>query len=80
MKTTTRTIRRVDPRWLSREIGRRLRAEREANDMTLEGVGVLLGVTRSAVHNWERGNHGMLLHVIYDLALLYKVSVRKLLP
>lgn len=75
------TIRRVDRAWLQKQIGQRIRAERERNGMTAQQVGDRLGVTRAAVSNWELGNQAnFLIGQLYDLALVFKVPVRRLLP
>ncbi len=80
--TKTRTIRRADPVWINREIGKRLRALRAKRGYTLAEVGIGVGVSRAAVNNWELGKHqtNFVVTTLYNLALFYRVSVRKLLP
>ncbi len=81
LKMRIRTVRQIDPLWLNHEIGKRLRALRVAKGYTLAQVGIGLSVTRSAVNNWELGNQqGFMLTTLYNLALFYRVPVRKLLP
>ena len=80
MKTTARTVRRVDGRWLNKAIGQRVLALRKQRGLTAEQVGIGVGVTRAAVSNWELGNHGFPIETIYNIALFYGVSPRKLLP
>lgn len=81
-KLETRTVRSVDTIWLNAEIGKRLRALRERRGLTLQQVSVGLGVTRAAVNNWElgRAQKNFVLTTIYNLALFYKVPVKRLLP
>ena len=81
MKTTTKTIRRVDQRWLMTEVGKRLRVAREKRGMTLHQAALHFGVTRAAVNNWELANQaGMMLANIYDASLIYDVPIKELLP
>lgn len=80
MKMKIRTIPRVDPAWLQREMGRKLRAERTKRKFTVQAVGDGLGLTRAAISNYELGNGSISLSVLYNLALFYKVPVASLLP
>ena len=82
MKTTARTIRRVDPVWLNREIGKRLREQRTKAGLSLAQVGIGLGVSRSCVNNWELGRAQLNWNLtqLYNLALFYGVDVRRLTP
>jgi transcriptional regulator with XRE-family HTH domain len=82
VKVKIASIQRVDPAWLNREIGRRLRAERERQELTLQQVGDGLGVSRACVNNWELGKHqaNFVVTQIYNLALFYRVPVGRLLP
>ena len=80
--TRIRTTRVVDRAWINREIGKRLRALRKANGYTLQDVAVALGVTRAAVNNWElaKSQKNFIVGTLYDLALFYKVPIRRLMP
>ncbi len=82
VKTVTTTVRQVDRLWINVEIGKRLRALRKAKGYTLSDVGIALGVTRAAVNNWElgRAQRNFIVGTLYDLALFYRVPIRKLLP
>lgn len=40
---------------IQRAIGLRLRATREALGLTQEQLGAVLGISRTALNNWERG-------------------------
>jgi transcriptional regulator with XRE-family HTH domain len=82
MKTTMRVVARVNPRWLNREIGKRLRVVRKRKGLTLAEVGIGVGVSRAAVNNWELGQHqaNFVVTTLYNLALFYRVPVRRLLP
>lgn len=81
MKTMTKTVRRVDPAWLSVEVGKRIRAERQKQGWSAAELGLQMGVTRAAVSNWELGNQkGFLLQNLYDLALVFGIPVSRLLP
>ena len=75
------TVRRINVAWLNIQIGKRLRALRRSKNLTLTEVARGLGVTRAAVNNWELGiqqNH--VVTTLYNLALFYRVPIRKLLP
>lgn len=78
----TKTVERIDPRWLNRQIGVKLRRLRHGRGLTTEEVSIAMGVTRAAVTNWELGKaqSGFLLERLYNLALFYRIHVRQLLP
>ena len=82
MKTFTKTVRRVDPEWLNVELGKRVRAARDAKGWTQAETAIAMGVSRVCIANWESGRHqsGFMLARVYDLALLFDVPVTKLLP
>ena len=82
VKRRTITVRRVDNRWLMLKVGALLRELRKAQGLTLQEVADGIGVTRGAVNNWELGKHqsGFMVERLYNLALFYKVPVRRLLP
>jgi transcriptional regulator with XRE-family HTH domain len=78
--TNVRTVRVVDQNALYCEVGKRLRALREEREWSQQYVGNALGVTRSAIANIEGGKQRMLLNTVYDFALLFNVSLTKVLP
>lgn len=59
-----------------REIGRRLRAAREASSLTQEQVGERIGLSRSAVAQIELGNRAVSSVEINRLAFLYGRDIR----
>jgi transcriptional regulator with XRE-family HTH domain len=75
-----RTVRIVDARSLNRDVGKRIRLEREKRKLAQAEVGAHLGLTRAAISNIELGSHAIMLAHIYNLALLFEIPVRRLLP
>jgi DNA-binding XRE family transcriptional regulator len=78
--TSVRTVRVVDQNALYREVGKRVKSLREERGWTQTHLGNSLGLTRVSVYNIEVGKHRMLLNTVYDLALLFRVPVSKVLP
>ena len=62
-----------------RELGRRLRAAREASRLTQEAVAHRLGVSRSTVAQMELGNRAVTSLELDRLATLYARDIRDLL-
>lgn len=62
------------------ELGLRVRAEREAREWTQETLAVKVGVSRSSIANVERGQQYAPLHVVLELAKVFRVSLDALVP
>lgn len=59
-------------------VGGRLQEARKKKEMTLDGVGQALGVSKQAVGHWENGVNPIKLDDLYRLARLYGSSVASL--
>jgi transcriptional regulator with XRE-family HTH domain len=60
------------------KFGRTVRALRLAKQMSQAEVGDVVGVTRAAVHQWEKGRSVPQLHHIQGLARFFGVSITTL--
>lgn len=71
----------IDPRIQAfrERVGSKLRALREAAELTLDDVGVALGVGKAAVGHWEKGVNPIKLDTLYLLAVKYKTTPAALL-
>lgn len=65
---------------LYREIGRRIRAEREALGFCQSDVATYVGLTRTSMVNIESGRQRLPLHALYAIAEAFGVSIGCLLP
>ncbi len=65
---------------LYEEIGRRIRAIRDAQELTQEEFAKKLGVKRTSITNLEKGTQRATLYLLYSLAQRFDVSLEKLLP
>jgi len=55
-------------------IGKRIRTKRLAKDLTQKELGKAVGVTKTAVSNWERGDaNGMRPDALYRLLTLFRM-------
>ena len=62
------------------ELGVRVRAEREARQWTQETLAAQVGVSRSSIANVERGQQYAPLHVVLELAKVFRVPLETLVP
>ena len=74
--------RKLDARlWLAQEVGRRLRAAREAGGWSQQEVADDVGITRSHIANLEAGRRLLpSLESLYELAASLCVNPKDLLP
>lgn len=63
----------------SREVGSRIRAARERLGMTQAGLAARVGVSRSAVAQWETGRSGQVGSNLTQIAVVLDVGVEHLL-
>ena len=63
----------------SREVGGRIRAARERLGMTQAGLATRVGVSRSAVAQWETGRSGQVGSNLTQIAVVLDVGVEHLL-
>lgn len=63
-----------------REIGRRIRAEREALGFSQVDLAKEIGLTRTSITNIEAGRQRMLIHTLYDIANALGVAIACLYP
>lgn len=75
-----KTRRVVDAESLHRDIGKRIKAERERRNLSQQSVSDLLGMTRAGVANMEAGRQSVLIQHLYNLALAWDCKVTKFLP
>ena len=71
-----------DHRVFYEEVGRRIRDARRQRKpiLTQDGLGKLVGLTRTSITNVERGRQKCLLHTLADIALALHVEVASLIP
>lgn len=62
-----------------KEIGARLRLERQKNNMTLEEVANMLGCTAQALSRYERGTRPLKIETIIRLSQVFKAPIRTFL-
>lgn len=65
---------------LYREIGLRIKNEREALGFTQIDLAAEIGLTRTSVVNIESGRQRLPIHVLYSIASAMGISVHILLP
>jgi Predicted transcriptional regulator len=80
MKYKLITVKVIDRINLNKEIGKLIRKERERKKITQTFLAQQLGITRAAVSNFEAGNHNIMVYNIYNISLILKVPLKKLLP
>lgn len=62
-----------------KEIGARLRLERQKNNKTLEEIADMLGCTAQALSRYERGTRPLKIETVMQLAQVFKVPVKTFL-
>ncbi|MGI9254052.1 MAG: helix-turn-helix domain-containing protein [Thermomicrobiales bacterium] len=65
---------------LAQHVGARLAEERQARGWSQADLAERLGVDRTAVGRWERGNRAVPLHRLIVAARLFALPVERLLP
>lgn len=73
-------MRHVDPAWLRREVGARVRKRRLRAKMTQGVCAGLTGVGRVHLSNVERAVHLPSLPLLYSLADIFDCHIKDLLP
>ncbi|MFN8418795.1 MAG: helix-turn-helix transcriptional regulator [Anaerolineae bacterium] len=61
-------------------IGSLIRKAREKMNMTQDALSERLGLTRTSISNFERGQQHVQLHTLYQIAILLEVPIADLLP
>lgn len=74
------TVDTSDQEALYREIGARIRAEREDLGFDQGELAEEIGLTRTSITNIEAGRQRMLIHTLYAIANALGVSITVLLP
>lgn len=81
VKTTVITRRVVDVRALYKDVGARFKAARNRAGLTQAEAAQMLGMSRTNLANIEGAlPQRILLEHLYNAALVFKCSVRELLP
>jgi transcriptional regulator with XRE-family HTH domain len=62
------------------EVGRRIRRARHDSNVTQEGLGTTVRLTRTSITNIERGRQKLPLHTLAEIADALGVEIAKLLP
>lgn len=72
--------RRVDRELLYKQVGERLKRERQRQNMTQSEVAESIGLLRTSITNIESGRQQPPLHVVYDLCATLNVDFEALVP
>jgi transcriptional regulator with XRE-family HTH domain len=62
------------------EVGRLIRAARKAKSMTQEGLGALVGLSRTSITNIELGRQRLFLDTLHQIADKLGIQVASLFP
>ena len=62
------------------EVGRLIRAARQAKSMTQEGLGALVGLSRTSITNIELGRQRLFLDTLHQIADKLGIQVASLFP
>jgi transcriptional regulator with XRE-family HTH domain len=70
----------MDASILYKEVGKLIRRQRRALDLTQAKLAARLGISRGALANIETGRQNLLLHQLYRFAAALELNVHDLLP
>src|SRR5713101_8165767 len=70
----------MDASILYKEVGKLIRRQRRALDLTQAKLAARLGISRGALANIETGRQNLLLHQLYGFAAALDMNVHDLLP
>ncbi len=71
---------RMEAPILYKEVGKLIRRQRRALDLTQAKLAAHLGISRGALANIETGRQNLLLHQLYRFAAALELNVHDLLP
>ncbi|WP_053961256.1 helix-turn-helix domain-containing protein [Sulfobacillus thermosulfidooxidans] len=66
--------------WMYPRIGHRIRELRESHGLTQGQLAEQVNLTRTSIVNIEQGRQKVMIHTLYQLAMVFNVPVADLLP